>query len=184
MDDPIKRIGSAKTAMDHGFSRVGPELDPKDDAARALLLLACRAVAVSNALMVLARRSLANEALPLARSLLELTVHMRWIAAQDSAARAREFFQECGQRNWEGIWSSRRLRERCSALGIPAELSERVEGWSQEHVWGNASGLPWAHVLTPPAASAVSGEALTAAAADMMAEALAALEQRWPGRFT
>lgn len=184
MDDPIKLIGSAKTAMDHGFSRVGPELDPRDDVARALMALACRSVAVSNALVVLAQRSLANEALPLARSLLEIVVHMRWIADQDGETRAREFFGECGTSNWDGLWPGRRLRERCSALGLPAGLAEQVDGWGREHMWGNAAGMPWAHVFTAPAVAAVPAQSVLAAAASMMAEAVAALERRWPGKFT
>jgi len=179
----MQRIGRAKTSIDRGFSRLGPELKAQDDVARALMLLSCRSVAVSNALMVLAQHNHANEALPLLRSLLELTVHMRWIAAADCAARAREFLKEHDRPQWDGLWAGRRLDERCAELGFPAEARTKVQLWCREHLWGNAAGLPWAHVFTPPEPRDASGEAVLGAAAELMGQAVAALGQRWPERF-
>jgi hypothetical protein len=183
MKEGLQRIGRAKTVIDRGFSRVGAELSAGDDVARALMLLSCRSVAVSNALMVLAQHNHANEALPLLRSLLEMSVQARWIAAADSGARAREFLREHDRPQWDGLWAGRRLDERCAALGFPAELRNQVQLWCREHLWGNAAGLPWAHVFTLPEPRDASAGDVLEAAAGLMAEVVAALERRWPGRF-
>jgi hypothetical protein len=183
MKEGLQRIGRVKTVMDRGFSRLGPELKAGDDAARTLMLLSCRSVAVANALMVLVQHNHANEALPLLRSLLELVVHMRWIAAADSEVRAKAFLKEHESPQWDGFWTGRRLDERCAALDFPGAVRERVQLWCREHLWGNAAGLPWAHVFVPsPPRDASASEVLEAAAA-LMDEALAALERHWPERF-
>jgi len=184
MKELIQRLGRAKTNVDHGFSRVGPGLSAQDDVARALMLLSCRSVALANALMVLAQSNHANEALPVLRSLLELAVHMRWIAAADSEARAREFLREHDRPQWDGLWSGRRLGERAAALGLPEEPRAKVQRWCREHLWGNAAGLPWAHVFCPPEPRGVSAEEVLNAAADLMDEVVAALDRRWPERFS
>jgi hypothetical protein len=183
MKEELQRIGRAKTVIDRGFSRVGAELSAGDEVARALMLLSCRSVAVSNALMVLAQHNHANEALPLLRSLLELSVHARWIAAADSESRAREFLREHDRPQWDGLWAGRRLDERCAALGFPAELRDKVQRWCREHLWGNAAGLPWAHVFTLAEPREAASADVLETAAGLMAEVVAALERRWPGRF-
>src|SRR5205807_1236759 len=76
-------LGLAKARIDHGFSQVGKRLAADDPAQRALMMLASRAVAVSNALMLLALNNHANEGLPLLRSLLQLAVEARWIDEKD-----------------------------------------------------------------------------------------------------
>lgn len=183
MKEGLQNLGKAKTVIDRGFSRLGPELKAQDDAARALMLLACRSVAVSNAIMVLAQHNHANESLPLLRSLLELSVHMRWIAQSDSEARAAEFLKEHDRPQWDGLWAGRRLEERCAALGFPDAVRAKVQLWCREHLWGNSAGLPWAHVFTPAEPRDASAEDVLGAAAALMDEAVAALERRWPGRF-
>ena len=183
MKEALQRLGRAKTVIDRGFSRVGPELSAQDDVARALMLLGCRSVAMANALMVLAQHNHANEALPLLRSLLELSVHMRWIAASDCEVRAKEFLREHDRPQWDGLWAGRRLDERCAALGFPAEVRAKVQLWCREHLWGNAAGLPWAHVFTSPQPRNAAAADVLEAAAQLMAEVVAALERRWPGRF-
>ncbi|MBI5239562.1 MAG: hypothetical protein HY926_03755 [Elusimicrobia bacterium] len=183
MKEALQRLGRAKTVIDRGFSRLGPELKAQDEVGRALMLLSCRSVAVSNALMVLAQHNHANEALPLLRSLLELAVHMRWIAQDDSAARAKDFLKEHDRPQWDGLWAGRRLDERCAALGFPDTVRRQVQSWCRAHLWGNAAGLPWAHVFAPAEPRDASARDVLEAAAALMAEAVAALERRWPGRF-
>jgi hypothetical protein len=183
MKEGLQRLGRAKTVIDRGFSRLGPELKAEDDAARALMLLSCRSVAVANALMVLVQHNHANEALPLLRSLLELVVGMRWIAAADSAARAQGFLEEYARPQWDGIWSDRRLKERCAAVGFPDAVRERIQGWCREHQWGNSSGLPWAHVFAAPQPPDAPASEVLETAGTLMGEAVAALERHWPERF-
>lgn len=183
MKEALQRLGRAKTVIDRGFSRLGPELKADDAADRALMLLSCRSVAVSNALMVLVQHNHANEALPLLRSLLELAAGMRWIAAADSAARAKDFLEEYARPQWDGIWSDRRIRERCAAVGFPDPVREKVQGWCRAHQWGNAAGLPWAHVFAAPQPPDAPASEVLEAAVALMGEAVAALERRWPGRF-
>ena len=184
MNHNLQRLAQAKTVADHGFSRVGPQLRQDDQVARALMLLACRCVSVANAIMVLARGNHANEALPLLRSFLEMVVHMRWIVAGDREPRALEFIREHDRPQWDGVWSGRRLAERCSALNFPEEPRAKILRWCHEHLWGNSAGLPWAHVFSPEPLPGAAAEDVLEAAAALLEEAVAALDRHWPGQFS
>ena len=151
-------LGYAKAHIDHGFSQVGKKLAPADPAQRALMLLASRSVAVGNALMLLALNHHANEGLPLLRSLLQLAVEMRWIAAGDGAVRAREFFEGHKDVDWERFWSTSRLRERMHQLGFQKSLEERTLLSCYDHLHANAQGLPWGHVFEDNAQKGASGD--------------------------
>ncbi|MBI3551976.1 MAG: hypothetical protein HY077_05605 [Elusimicrobia bacterium] len=176
-------IGRAKTAIDNGFSRVGKKLDAASAADRALMLLASRAVAVANALVLLAQNSLANEAAPLLRSLLEIAAAMRWIAAENSEERAIEALEESETADWAGLWQTDRLLERMRASGFPRDLEDRVGLLCREHLRGNAQGLPWGHKFEHDKGKGISGEELLRIAALASGHAVKALDVRWPGNF-
>ncbi|MDD5656939.1 MAG: DUF5677 domain-containing protein [Elusimicrobia bacterium] len=181
MQEALRRLGLAKTAVDRGFSAVGPGLEASDLQARALMLLACRAVATANAVMVLTRHNHEHEALPLLRSLLEVALHARWIAQAGGAARAGEFLSEHERPRWEDIWPEDRMAARGAGLG--ADLRERARFWCRAHVLGNARGLPWAHVFPEPESARLAADGILAEAARLMEELVKALDGRWPGKF-
>ncbi len=176
-------ISLAKAAIDNGFSRVGKRLDPASLSQRALMLLASRAVAIGNALVVLAQHDHANEALPLCRSLLEIVMAMRWIAAAQSEQRARDFFEENKQSDWADLWRTDRLRRRMSEFGFPESLHERALMACYDHLHANAQGLPWGHVFEENKDPGVSAGELLKISAVASGHAVKALETRWPGQF-
>jgi hypothetical protein len=176
-------LGLAKSRIDHGFSQVGKRLKAEDPAQRALMMLASRAVAVSNALMILAMNNHANEGLPLLRSLLQLAVEARWIAEKDSAERAREFFDHQKEADWERLWSRGRLLERMKHLGFHKSLEERALMSCYDHLHANAQGLPWGHVFAENAQKGVSGDETLRAASAIMGHVIKALDLHWPGMF-
>ena len=157
----LELLGRAKSTIDNGFSQVGRALSPQDAAQRALMLLASRAVAVSNALMLLSTHNHANEALPLLRSLLQFAVEMRWISQADSAGRARKFLEEHKDPQWESLWNTPRLLERMNALSFQTTLVEAAANSCRDHIHANSQGLPWGHVSRPRRlpASTVAGAA-------------------------
>jgi hypothetical protein len=173
----------AKSHIDHGFSQAGKRLSPDDPAQRALMLLASRAVAVGNALMLLSLNNHANEGLPLLRSLLQLAVEMRWIAAAESAERAKVFFETHKLAEWERLWGTKALRERMRELGFQKALEERALSWAFDHLHANAQGLPWGHVFGENMEKGISGDEALRAAAAIMGHVLKALELHWPGKF-
>jgi hypothetical protein len=179
----IELLGLAKSRIDNGFSQVGKRLSADDPAHRALMLLASRAVAVSNALMVLSMQNHANEGLPLLRSLLQLAVEARWIAEKDSAARAADLFERHKDAEWDRIWSSAQLRERMKHLGFQKALEESALMSCYDHLHGNAQGLPWGHVFAAHARPGVSGEDALRAAAAIMGHVVKALDLHWPEKF-
>lgn len=176
-------LGFAKAKIDHGFSQAGKRLSPEDKAQRALMLLASRSVAVSNALMLLCLNNHANEALPLLRSLLQLSVEARWIAAEDTAARALDFYDRHGDLEWEELWGEARLRERMAQLGFQKSVAEGQALDCRPHLYANAQGLPWGHVFHENAGKGVTGEQVLCAAAAIMGHVIKALETHWPGSF-
>lgn len=183
MKEYIELLGLAKSRIDNGFSQVGKRLAADDPAHRALMLLASRAVAVSNALMLLSMHHHANESLPLLRSLLQLAVESRWIAAADSKARAEDFFKRHKDVEWDHIFESRQLRAKMKELGFQPQLEERALATVHHHVHANAQGLPWGHVFAQHAAPGVTGEDALKAAAALMGHVVKALDLHWPEKF-
>ena len=165
INDYASLISRAKAVIDNGFSRVGKNLDVADPVDRALMLLASRAVAIGNALVLLAQHSLANEALPLLRSLLEIAAAIRWIVQDDSARRARTFLDESRGAEWDNLWNTGRLKERMRELGFPRRLEERSAMFCYDHLHGNAQGLPWGHVFKENGEAGITAEELLKIAA-------------------
>lgn len=183
MKTHVELLGLAKARIDNGFSQVGKGLRSEDPAHRALMLLASRAVAVSNALMLLSMNNHANEGLPLLRSLLQLAVEARWISEKDSRARAEDFFARHKDAEWDRIWSGADLRRRMRELGFQRDLEERALMSCYDHVHANAQGLPWGHVFQENAGKGVSGEEALRAAGAIMGHVVKALDLHWPEKF-
>lgn len=179
----VAAVGSAKSRIDAGFSRVGRALGKDDVAARALMTLAARAVAKANALALLAVNSHANEALPILRSLLETAVQMRWIAGGSSRERAAEVLEERRTADWGSLWQEGTLRRRADALGVVDATFERVLSSCREHLHANAAGLPWGHLYADKDDGGVSPEDLLRATAAVMGHVVKALDEKWPGSF-
>lgn len=182
MKNQIARVGSAKSSIDNGFSRVGKTLEPDDSVARALMLCASRSVALANAVVVLADRGHANEALPLLRSLAELSACALWISETDSEARAEAFLKLAQAGSWKDFFDDTRLSGRLKAAGVPALLCERALLSCRDHLLANAQGLPWGHIF-PALSAGISAEELVEAAAAAMSQVVRALKRRWPEDF-
>lgn len=183
MKEYIRLIGEAKVRVDNGFSRVGKSLSPADPVDRALMLLASRCVALANAALLLGMNNHSNEGLPMLRSLLELTSHMRWIACQDSERRARQFLAEHEDPDWEKLWPRARLLERCRRAGLPDFLLEKILASCRQHVCANAAGLPWGHLFDRNAVAGISAEEYLQAVSILMGHVVESLDLRWPGDF-
>lgn len=183
MKDFIRLIGEAKVRVDNGFSRVGKSLNPADPVDRALMLLASRCVALANAMLLLGMNNHSNEGLPMLRSLLEMASHMRWIASQESAPRARQFLEEHEDPDWERLWPRARLLERCRRAGLPEFILEKILASCRQHVHANAAGLPWGHLFDRDAVAGISAEEYLQAASILMGHVVESLDLRWPGSF-
>ena len=183
MKEYVALVGLAKARIDNGFSQVGRSLDPASAADRALMLLASRAVAVSNAVCVLAINGHPNEALPLLRSLLELAVRARHIAEAEAESRGAAFLEEAAQADFQDFWRGEKLQAELERRGFAPEAIRRARGLLAEHLNANAGGLPWGHVFAERHAKGVAPGELAGLAAEAMAQIVRALDERWPGKF-
>lgn len=183
MKELIALTGLAKVRVDAGFSRVGRKLVASDAGARALMILAARAISQASAVMALCERGLANEALPNLRGTAEIVLYMRWISERDGAARAEEALKELHNPDWETMWSSARLRERAAAYGVPAEVVSTVLDSAADFARGSAQGLPWGHVFSDATRPGRGPEEVLSSAAVLLGHALKSLDARWPGEF-
>lgn len=168
MKEMIALVGAVKARIDKGFSQVGKQLRAADPADRALMLLAARSIALGNALCVLAQNNHSNEALPLLRSLCELSARASWLCERETGARAKALLAETWSMDWAQFFTEPR-----------GEAKE----WLREHVHANAAGLPWGHVFQDQHAKGLSGTQVLEQAVRALAQLLEALEHAWPGRF-
>jgi len=182
VNDFIRLIGSAKSSLDNGLSRVGRSLNPQDPVERVLILLASRAAAIANAVILLANHNHANEGTPLLRSLLEISSQMRWISRDESKKRAEKFIKNQKQADWEILWSTKRLNERMKLFGYSEELRESAAGLCYDHMNANAAGLPWGHVFKENDHKGLSTSKILSQTAEAMGHVLKALDEKW-GEF-
>jgi hypothetical protein len=183
MNEAMKTVGLAKTRVDAGFSRVGRRLKAGDAGDRALMTLAARAISAGNALALLCRDGLANEALPLLRAVAEFSLTMRWVAAADTPARAQAALAELAAPGWEALWPDARAKERAESFGVPTWAVSAALSSAPDFARGNAQGLPWGHVFAENGLPGRKPDEVLAAAAVWLALALEALDRRWPGEF-
>jgi hypothetical protein len=179
MRDYAKLVGLAKSSIDNGFSRAGKSLRGGDPADAALMLLAARVVAIGNALVLLAQNDLANEGLPMLRSLLELAACARWICGKDAEKRAELVLKELSDARWKSLWSETRIGE----LGLLKEDARLLDEACARHLRGNAQGLPWGHVFDGNKEPGFSADDLLRIAAVASGHVVKALDARWPGKF-
>lgn len=183
MKDYVKLIGMGKACIDQGFSRVGRSLAADNPAQKVLTRLASRSIALANAVALLSLNNHANEALPLLRSLFEVSLHMRWIAACEPETRAKQYLAEHENPDWESLWPSGRLRDRARALGYPEDLAEKILSSCRDHLEANAAGVPWGHVFAQDKTQAgMSPEDLMLTTALVMGHVVKALDLQW-GQF-
>jgi hypothetical protein len=182
MKELLACVGLAKVRVDAGFSRIGRRLSATDPADRVLMTLAARAVALSNALMVLCREGHANEALPLLRAVAECALSMRWVSA-DEVGRAAEAWMELETARWETLWPEARAQERAQSFGVQDWATFAAFGSAQDFMRGNAAGLPWGHIFSDAQLLGRKPEEVLAAAAAWLSLVLEALDRKWPGEF-
>ncbi|MBI4376193.1 MAG: hypothetical protein HY549_07055 [Elusimicrobia bacterium] len=179
--DYVALLGKAKASMDHGFSQVGKGLDPDSAQDEALMWLASRSIAIASALLLLGMHNHANEAVPLLESLTGAALDMRWIVQEDGESRARQLLSRRGG-GWQGSWSAEDMRAKAEPLAL-AGLIDAAARLKRSHVFGNASGLPWAHRFSALDEPGAAQAELFRAAARALGHGLKALELRWPGYF-
>lgn len=185
-EESTRAIGRAKAAIDNGFSRVGRTLSGDDAVAGWLHAAGGRAVALSDALILLSREHHAPEGAPVARAVIQLAADMRWLVAAAGSDRLAELGKDGQTRDWGALWSADRLKERLAAAGLPEkEASDWLEVAGRLCVGqasGGSAGLPWAHAFGAPPRR-LTPEELLEATARAMGEAVRALNDRWPGYF-
>lgn len=179
----IAVVGLAKSRVDAGFSRVGRRLSPESAADAALMILAARAIAEGNAVMVLCERGLANEALPVLRGLAEACLAMRWIAEAESEERAARALEDLREPDWGTQWPSAAWRERAALYGVDAAVERFVLGAAADFARGAAQGLPWGHAVAERTRPGAPAREVLRATAILLGHALKALDARWPGDF-
>lgn len=182
-DELVRRIAQAKAFIDNGLCRVGPGLDREGRIEALMTGGASRALALADAVVQLCRQSHPNEALPLLRQLGEIAAGLRWAAAADGEARARELLAEAGSARWQDLWDGERLRRRAREGGMPAADVEDVLGLAADFVRGNSAVAPWSHLFEQNRRPGVDTARALGLAARLMGHVLKALDARWPGSF-
>ncbi len=175
-------VALAKARIDHGFSRAGRHFKPEDARARAAALLAGRVIALSNALVLLAQHDLANEALPVLRSLMEAAARLARLAEKDGARHAETFWKKSGELSWETLFAAG-TADRVLRGEAFAEAFRAAEAAGRRHFLANWGAIPWSHAFGPAPEEAAAPAELLRLTALAMAGALESLDLMWPERF-
>lgn len=180
-DQYVKLIGMGKAHIDKGFSKVGRVLKADDPAHNAMTGLASRAIAIANAIALLGLNNHANEALPLLRSLFEISLHMSSIA-KEGRPQAEGFIAEYAKPDWASFMPSQGLAERARRLGYPEGLAEKILSACRPYLHANAAGVPWGHVFAKDRPEGISAEDVMQTTALVMGHVVKALDLQW-GEF-
>lgn len=179
MKSTAKLVGLAKARLDHGFSRVGRRLDPKDESQRVLILLAGRAISLANAAAHLCLNNHPNESLPLVRTLLGLALSMK--ALVEDRLEPKVLLRDL-HKDWDTLFSTATLQKWHLDGDPPGGLKDAVLSAGADYIRANATGLPWSHVYAENQHAGKTPEEVLRLTAGVMGHVLFALNQRW-GEF-
>lgn len=178
MKQHVKLVGQAKAVIDRGFSRVGRTLDPKDPAQKVLMGLAGRAISLANAVAHLCLNNHANEALPLLRTLLGISLVMRAVAEKGSEA-ALEHLREQAHPSWDSLFGTGSLKKWVRGGDFPDTLLKALSSSAEDYFRANAAGLPWSHVFAENCHAGRTSEDVLKMTAEVMGHVVSALNRRW-----
>lgn len=180
-------VFEAKAAMDNGFSRIGPRLDPADRVDGWLVGAASRCLALSDAIALLCRHHHVNEALPVLRTLALTAAGMRALAAAPSPEKAGALERESQGDGWVPAWSRERLEALLLEGGVASDerdaLTRTLEAHAADHRRAGSTGLPWSHSFERNRHEGAAPEDVLGLAVRLLGHALRALDARWHGAF-
>ena len=170
--------------MDHGFSRIGPNLKADQSGDEVFVGGAGRLIGLSDAIIHLCKYDHAAEAVILLRPLVAISLAMRALAAGHADASLQA---EMWDIDWKKIWSDPKWTKRLESAGLSAKELASAQSDLNPHGYSNlyagSFSVPWAHVYSKHQHAAAAPEAVLSATVRAMTQALKALELRWPGNF-
>lgn len=178
-------LDKALSLIDAGFEKMGREIKDPTILDRFLLASTYKVIRFCEALKILCNKGFSEEAFPVLRSIIELTVNTRWILNKDSMERLRSYLDDLGSKGFGKSWTNKSLSERMKELGFAEEyyfFCVKVT-YSYSHV--NASSLAWGEVYDIPELKSErwKSESLYVVAAQMMGHFLFALDTKYPRFF-
>ncbi len=181
-----KLIHTARNLIDEGFDNLGRSINNPSLLDRYFVAATYKAIRFCDAISVLCKQGMTDEALPTLRSLMEHSINMRWIANKDSAKRLKSYMDDLGKKGFGTQWTTTTLDKRMEEVGFDDRdyFNYCVKlMYSYAHV--NASSLKWSEVFDHPQLSKEnwSPDALYQVVAQMLGHVLKALDTHFEGHF-
>ncbi len=175
-------LAFAKATVDNGLSRLGRRLDPRSPVDAALVFLAARALALADAVFLLAKGGRAAESAPLCLTVIRFSLSMEEALRPEEAARVRAWIEKSSESGWEGLWEG--LGRDMEKAGYSERALSAARRAKRAFLRGNARALPWIHVFEEEGGGEMSPEDVMLSALEALGRAVEALEARWPGSFS
>jgi hypothetical protein len=171
--------------IDNGFNKFGRSINNPTIIDRYLLASTYKAVRFCKSILLLCHHGFADESMSVLRSLVELSLNMRWIMEKDTKARLKEYMTDLGKKGFGAKWTDRDLFSRIQELGFGRDYYDFCIKpiYSYAHV--NSSSLRWGEVIDHPQLSkdGFNPEAVYQVVAQMLGHIMKSLDTQYKGCF-
>jgi hypothetical protein len=185
MEDLIKE---AKNNIERGFKEIG-EIEKPSKLEIFLIGSTIKTIRLTDSIILLCNNHFNDEALIILRSLIELSINMRWITKEDTENRLEEYLSDLEKIEFGSKWSKIPLDQKMINVGYPnKDYYDFVVKLTYSHSHINASVLKLVEILNnnllKDSYSSFSNEAIYAVTAQMLGHVLKSLDTNFKGTFS
>lgn len=180
-----KLVKEAIVRIDVGFNGMNRVVKNPSMIDRYLIASTYKSIRLNEGIMTLCDRGLADESMPILRSLIENVINMRWIMNSNTKERFKLYLGDLGNGEFGEFWSPANLLERMKEVGFDSSYYYYCVKVTYSYSHVNASSLDWGKVINDARLNnmSFSSEAIYAVVAQMLGHLMKALNNRFQDHF-
>ena len=176
-------IQDIKTGIDVCADKMGREIRNAHPIDKFLIAGTWKAVRLCDSIVLLCESGFSDESFPALRSMIEISVNMRWIMNRDTDTRLAQYLSDLDNTEFGSWWTNTNLQLRMKEIGFHDDYYKFVTRFAYSFSHVNAKTLNWSVIQKNFSSITFSPEAIYAIIAQMLIGAMIALDVRYPGHF-
>ena len=176
-------IDDIKLSVDKSADGMGREIKNSQQIDRFLITATQKAFQLTNAIVVLCENNYSDEAFPVLRSLMELSVNMRWIIQKDTPKRLSDYLADLLKPDFGSRWTTANMEMRMKEIGYNDDYYSFVTKYTYSFSHVNAKSLNWSIVEKEPVFKKFDPEAIFSIVVQMLIGVMKALNDHYEGCF-
>ena len=183
MDNKIL-VEKALKLIDRGFDKMDREVKNPSKLDYFLIGSVDKTLYITESIMLLCEKGYSQEAMILLRSLIELTINIRWITNKDTNARLNSYLDELKEPTFGSRWASKNIKDRAKELNFNEDYYDFVIKFTYGYSHVNAQSLNLGRLITKQSKRKNISESVLVVSAQMLGHMMLALNSRYKSSFS